>query len=260
MNMKCIDILAVNETRLDNTVSSGEVVVSGYILERNDRKGEGGGIALYNRDTINYERLYDLEYQSLEWIGVKVVKLKAKPFIVSTWYRPPDANADTMKDFEFLIEHIESLGLEVNILGVVNCNVAACPLESRTKNLLEICNLYQYHQLINVHTRITKKSATTIDLFLTNNKEMYTHSGVCDIGISDHSLINAIRKFCIPKGKPKIVESRQFRNFNTGWHICKTFKRSWSCNHSFSHPYCQFIHWKWVLSRQMENFQSIACI
>ena len=172
MNIKCIDILAVNETRLDNTITSGEVAVSGYILERNDRNREGGGIALYIRDTINYERLYDLEYKSLEWIGIKAVKLKAKPFIVNTWYRPPDANADTMRDIEFLIERIESLGLEVNILGDVNCNVAACPLESHTKNLLAICNLYQYHQLINVHTRITEKSATTIiDLFLTNNKK-----------------------------------------------------------------------------------------
>ncbi|CAH3017235.1 unnamed protein product, partial [Porites evermanni] len=102
----------------------------------------------------------------------------------------------------------------LNILGDLNCNVAACPLESHTKNLLEICNLYQYHQLINEHTRITEKSATTIDLFLTNNKEIFTHSGVCHIGISDHSLIYRVRKFFIPKGKPKIVESRQFRNFD----------------------------------------------
>ena len=64
-----------------------------------------------------------------------------------------------------------------------------------------------------MHTRITEKSATTIDLFLTNNKEMYTLSWVC--GISDHSLIYAIRKLCIPKGKPKIVESRRFGNFNS---------------------------------------------
>ena len=61
---------------------------------------------------------------------------------------------------------------EVNILGDLNCNVAACPLELRTKNLLEFYNLYQYQQLINEHTRITEKCATIIDLFLTNNKEV----------------------------------------------------------------------------------------
>ena len=37
MNSKCIDILAVNESRLDHTISSGEVTVSGYVLEGKDR-------------------------------------------------------------------------------------------------------------------------------------------------------------------------------------------------------------------------------
>ena len=60
MNTKCIDILAVNETRLDDTISSGEVSVPGYVLERKDRNRDGGGIALYIRNTINYERLFDL--------------------------------------------------------------------------------------------------------------------------------------------------------------------------------------------------------
>ena len=80
-----------------------------------------GGVALCIRNTINYERLFDLECESLEWIGIKVIKLKAKSFIVSTWYRPPRSNVDAMKDFELLVQRIESLGLEVNILGDLNC-------------------------------------------------------------------------------------------------------------------------------------------
>ena len=76
--------------------------------------------------------------ESFEWIGIKVIKPKAKSFIVSTWYRPTRSNVDAMKDFKLLVQRIESLGLEVNILGDLNCNVAACPLESHTKNLLEI--------------------------------------------------------------------------------------------------------------------------
>ena len=60
----------------------------------------------------------------------------------------------------------------MNILGGVDFNVAACPLESHRKNLLEICNFCQYQQLINVHIQITDKSATTINLFLTDNKNV----------------------------------------------------------------------------------------
>ena len=48
-------------------------------------------------------------------------------------------------------------GVEASILGELNCNLAAYPQETQAKNLLEIWNLYQYHQAINVATRITKK-------------------------------------------------------------------------------------------------------
>ena len=99
MNSKCIDIIAVNETRLEHTISSGEVTVSGYVLKRKDTNRDGGGLSLYMRNTINYEHLFDLECDNLERIGIKVIKPQAKSFIVSTWYKPPRSNVDTMKDF-----------------------------------------------------------------------------------------------------------------------------------------------------------------
>ena len=40
-------------------------------------------------------------------------------------------------------------------------------------------------------------------------------SGVIDLGISDHNLVYICRKVSIPKQPPKIVETRQFKNFNT---------------------------------------------
>ena len=43
-----------------------------------------------------------------------------------------------------------------------------------------------------------------------------TDSGVIHLGISDHSLVYVCRKVSIPREKPKIVETRQFKNFNTG--------------------------------------------
>ena len=70
MSSTCIDILTVKETRLDHTISSGEVTVSGYVLERKDRNRDGGGVALYVPNTINYERSFDLECDSLERIGI----------------------------------------------------------------------------------------------------------------------------------------------------------------------------------------------
>ena len=58
MNKKGINILAINETRLDDHISSGEVMLPGYILERKDREKirDRGQTTLFIRDTINHER------------------------------------------------------------------------------------------------------------------------------------------------------------------------------------------------------------
>ena len=41
-------------------------------------------------------------------------------------------------------------------------------------------------------------------------------AGVIDPGVSDHSLVYVIRKFKRPKGEPKIIRVRSFKNFVDG--------------------------------------------
>ena len=84
MHSKVIDILAINESRLSSSISNGEVSIPGYILERNDPNRDGGGVALYIRNTINYELLHYYDDDRLEWLGIKVNKFMTKPFIVGT--------------------------------------------------------------------------------------------------------------------------------------------------------------------------------
>ena len=190
--LKSVDIVAVNETRLDDSVSSSEMSIPGYCLERNDRNRHGGGVALYMyiRDTITYECLLKHDSQvNFEWIAVKAIKPNAKPFIVGTWYRPSGSGIEILNAFVTLLQHLETYGLETNITGDFNYDISANPQNCQTRNFLELCNLYQYSQLIQVPTCITASSGTLIDLFLTNHPCKFSHHGVSHIGISDHSLI-----------------------------------------------------------------------
>ena len=211
-----VDILAINETRLDDTIGNNEVGIPGYVLERNDRNRNGGGVALYVRNVIQYERdntlhLHELD---LEWLCIKVNKPKTKPFLMATWYRPPSSNINVMDEFERLLEKLESQQIEINIIGDINCNVSANPPDHNTSRLLTICNTLQYQQLIKEPTRVTKDTSSTIDLFLTNDASKFSHCGVSEIGISDHNLIYVVRKLSSPKCSPKIIETRQFKNFD----------------------------------------------
>ena len=97
------DILAINETRLDSSVSNREISIPGYTLERKECNRTGAGVALYIKNSISYEYMPTLQEKQLEWLCVKVIKPKAKPFIVGTWYRPPGSTSETMSTFESLL-------------------------------------------------------------------------------------------------------------------------------------------------------------
>ena len=49
-----LDILALNETRLDDMLSDDLMSVHNYDLIRTDRNRQGGGVCLYIRSNLNY--------------------------------------------------------------------------------------------------------------------------------------------------------------------------------------------------------------
>ena len=54
-----IDILVINETKLDSSILDSEVDINGYIIIRKDRIRNGGGVAFYIKNNIYYsERNY----------------------------------------------------------------------------------------------------------------------------------------------------------------------------------------------------------
>ena len=82
------------------------------------------------------------------------------------------------------------------ILGDLNCNL----LEEKplfnipTQKLNSLYELCQLSQLIKEPTRITMKSSSLINHVVTNTPKKILQSGVLHTGISNHSLVYAIRK------------------------------------------------------------------
>ena len=75
---------------------------------------------------------------------------------------------------------------------------------------------YQLTQIINDPTRITESTRSLLDVCITSSPEKIISSGVIHLGISDHSLIYAIRKLnYVPKiGARNLIEYRNFKYFN----------------------------------------------
>ena len=74
--------------------------------------------------------------------------------------------------------------------------------------------MFQFDQNITQPTRITQNSETLIDVALTNCPENIINSGVVHVGISDHSFIYIFRKISFVKTQPKLIESRDYKNYN----------------------------------------------
>ena len=104
-----IDILALMETWLDTSISNNDVFISVYEMVRRDRYVRGahgkmyGSVSFYVRSSINFSLRTDLSIDQLQNLCIKVRKPNSKPFLVTTWYRPPDSTVEKFIFFKRLL-------------------------------------------------------------------------------------------------------------------------------------------------------------
>ena len=170
------------------------------------------------RSSLNFRIREDLLNDNLECIVVEISNNRSKPFLVGTWYRPPNSPSDLVSHFEILLYNIDSENSKFHLLGDLNCNMLSLLPERNTcsSELLNILDIFDFHQLITESTRITLASQTLIDLCITNSPDKITASGTLSLGISDHSLVYLVRKSSCPKwgeGNKRIIR-RDFKHFN----------------------------------------------
>ena len=116
---KDIDILAMNETKLDPTLKTAKHIYQ-YEVIRKDRESNGrngGGVCIYVRSNINSQFRADLSLSNLECLTIEITKPRSKPFLVSTWYRPPQSSPDLFSTFDRVIDKIDAKNLELYLLG-----------------------------------------------------------------------------------------------------------------------------------------------
>ena len=181
---KCLDILALNETRLDNNITNQDMFIQNYDLIRADRSRTGGGVCLYIRNSINYFERIALTRDNLEAVCIEVNKPSSASFIVGTIYRPPGASVDSFANIEQLIKLIDDKNKEFYMLGDLNANMLDIS-NNATKNLNSIIELlYQLTQTISSPTRVTMTSSTLLDVCLTPTPDKLVLSKVVQIAIA----------------------------------------------------------------------------
>ena len=156
-------------------------------------------VCIYVRSKINFQLRADLSSNNLECLIVEITKPRSKPFLVSTWYRPPQSSPDLFSTFERIIDKIDAENLKLYLMSDLSCNLLSEVVRNNSSHLLNIIHIYGLTQLITEPTRATQYSSTLIDfdLCLTNFPDKISKSGVIDIGISDHTAVYLRRKLLI---------------------------------------------------------------
>jgi exonuclease III len=210
------DILAINETKLDSTISDSEIYINEYIVIRKDRNRNGGGVAFFIKNTLSYSERNDLipDSGNLEIICIEISKRFCASFIASSWYRPLSSELEIFDNFELFLFKCDLENKELILVGDMNCDFSKMPSDPHSRRLQFLCSMYQPSQLVDEPTRVTENSATLIDLILTDRPENILRSGVNHLGISDLSLIFAVRKFKLQKFSPTTKEVRNFKHFS----------------------------------------------
>ena len=82
-----LDVISINESRLDEGILNSEIYIPGYEIVRRDRKRKSGGVCVYIQTAINYSVPTDLHINNLENFCLEIRKPNSKPFVIVTWYR-----------------------------------------------------------------------------------------------------------------------------------------------------------------------------
>ena len=112
-----LDILALNETRLDSSICDNQVHIDGYSIIRRDRNRVGGGVSIYIRTTINYNLRVDLTSDAYEILSIDILKPNSSPFNVTALYRPPNCDDGFFSNLENVVRILDVESKESIILG-----------------------------------------------------------------------------------------------------------------------------------------------
>ena len=130
-------------------------------------------------------------------MSIEVRKLSSKPFVITTWYRPPNSSVDLFPHFDTVLRKLDSENVEHYLMGDLNSDLLS---ENNTyaNALLNVSDVYGLRRLITEPTRITPSSCSLLDLIFTNRPDCVCLSVVSHVSISDHSLVYAFQKISIP--------------------------------------------------------------
>ena len=82
---KVIDVIGLNETRLESKVPTLVVNIENYQIYPKDRNTAVGGVPVYVKETLPHFQRLDITDQDLEVVGIEITPKNAKSLVILCW-------------------------------------------------------------------------------------------------------------------------------------------------------------------------------
>lgn len=213
LRQRYIDVLFINETKLDDSFPTAQFNINGYNLYRKDRNINGGGLMAYVHDSIPSRMRDQPETSALESMALEL-KMDGDRWLIIGGYRPPSTSPIAFDhDANILIEwHVKDFD-KLCFVGDLNLDMLS---PNKGKALNDVIENFAMKNLITTATCFTKGAAPSlVDVFLTTHPDCFFKSSVVDIGLSDvhHAVLVALKSEReIQKGKK--VAYRSLKGLN----------------------------------------------
>ena len=224
IKVKGFHIVALNETKVDDTIADKLLEIEGYTLCREDRNRYGDRVAVHVAESLKHHRRNDPPERGLEIICLEIEPTGARPFYVVAWYRPPSDPVQTFTKLERNLEFLDWENNEIILAGDTDSDISLLDNSpdnnsnayNNASHMAAIFDTLGLKQLIEEPTRLTLNSATLIDHIAVSNPENISESGTIKAARSDHYAVYCIRKFMGSfKRQRKTISSRKMKNFSS---------------------------------------------
>ena len=211
---KNLDILTIQETKLDSSFPMQQFILDGYSVPyRLDRNREGGGVLIYVREDIPSKELKKHNFtENIEGMFIEINLRKTK-LLFFGGYRSDHPEYGVSKD-DFLEQvrfALDKYSTYDKILLAGDFNIDDQEetfrdflFEQNIKNLVKEKTCYK-----------SIENPSCIDLFLTNTSLSFQNTTTVITGLSDfHKMVVTVMKTTFPKAKPKIIYYRDYKHFD----------------------------------------------
>ena len=241
------DIIVLSEIWDYNLQFLGNLFQNFSFIYKTPGQSKIGGIGIYINNSVNFQRLLELEMVSINshnfedlWLEIEVKKgNKFKKIILGAVYRHPN---QSVNDFRVILEEafnkVKNLKLPCLVCGDINVNLLKYLSHKETKDFIDNIIIQNFLPISVLPTRITETTASLIDHFYYSDGPkpltditISTGNLVCDI--SDHlanyviiSEINSKNKLCNQRPLIRLFSqenktkfSRLLQNIDWGLHL-----------------------------------------